>query len=155
MSLTSYRAAPPRVNSLLRPWAGGFELFAAAKAPPELSSLGSARVRGLKGLLVYCAVFVAVVYLLCFEPVLGRLGGDRLSHALRRSTIGAEGFHVRVRDGIGCFTFAVTTKPSKNRARSTGWPRAGTGLNWAVQLRPHSPWRRLGRFCLLVLSFYR
>ena len=33
---------------------------------------------------------------------LGRPGGDLLSHALRRSTIGAEGFHGRVRDGIGC-----------------------------------------------------
>src|ERR1700676_3520540 len=29
-------------------------------------------------------------------------GGDLLCHALRRSTIGAEGFHGRVRDGIGC-----------------------------------------------------
>src|SRR5438067_9522818 len=29
-------------------------------------------------------------------------GGDLLFHALRRSTIGAEGFHGRVRDGIGC-----------------------------------------------------
>ncbi len=34
----------------------------------------------------------------------GRPGGDRLFRALRRSTIGAEGFHGRVRDGIGCFT---------------------------------------------------
>ena len=34
--------------------------------------------------------------------VIGRPGGDLLSHALRRSTIGAEGFHGRVRDGIGC-----------------------------------------------------
>jgi hypothetical protein len=33
---------------------------------------------------------------------LQRPGGDLLSHALRRSTIGAEGFHGRVRDGIGC-----------------------------------------------------
>ena len=33
----------------------------------------------------------------------GRPGGDLLSHALRRSTIGAEGFHGRVRDGIGCW----------------------------------------------------
>ena len=33
----------------------------------------------------------------------GRLGGDLLSHVLRRSTIGAEAFHGRVRDGIGCF----------------------------------------------------
>ena len=33
---------------------------------------------------------------------LGRPGGDLLSRVLGRSTIGAEGFHVRVRDGIGC-----------------------------------------------------
>src|SRR6266545_4323021 len=33
----------------------------------------------------------------------GGSGGDLLFHALRRSTIGAEGFHGRVRDGIGCF----------------------------------------------------
>ena len=33
----------------------------------------------------------------------GRPGGDLLSHVLGRSTIGAEGFHGRVRDGIGCF----------------------------------------------------
>ena len=35
---------------------------------------------------------------------LGGPGGDLLSRALRRSTIGAEGFHGRVRDGIGCLT---------------------------------------------------
>ena len=34
--------------------------------------------------------------------MLFRPGGDLLSHALRRSTIGAEGFHGRVRNGIGC-----------------------------------------------------
>ena len=34
----------------------------------------------------------------------GRPGGDLLSHVLRRSTIGAEGFHGRVRDGIGCLS---------------------------------------------------
>jgi hypothetical protein len=32
----------------------------------------------------------------------GRPGSDLLSRVLRRSTIGAEGFHGRVRDGIGC-----------------------------------------------------
>ena len=35
--------------------------------------------------------------------VLGRPGSDLLFRVLRRSTIGAEGFHGRVRDGIGCF----------------------------------------------------
>ena len=34
---------------------------------------------------------------------LGRPGGDLLFRALRRSTIGAEGFHGRVRKGIGCW----------------------------------------------------
>ena len=33
---------------------------------------------------------------------LGEPGGDLLFRVLRRSTIGAEGFHGRVRDGIGC-----------------------------------------------------
>src|SRR5437762_13953035 len=57
MSLTSYRAAPPRVIQL-----------------PGWLEGGPAR-----------------------------LGDDLLFRALRRSTIGAEGFHGRVRDGIGCF----------------------------------------------------
>ena len=45
-------------------------------------------------------------YVLWFEasPVPERPGGDLLSHVLRRSTIGAEAFHGRVRDGIGCLT---------------------------------------------------
>ena len=43
-----------------------------------------------------CAVFG------CCELRLARPGGDLLFRALRRSTIGAEGFHGRVRDGIGC-----------------------------------------------------
>ena len=34
----------------------------------------------------------------------GGPGGDLLFRVLRRSTIGAEGFHGRVRDGIGCIT---------------------------------------------------
>ena len=59
MSLTSYRAAPPRVNIIARP---------------------TGQVAGRRG-----------------GP-----GGDLLFRALGRSTIGAEGFHGRVRDGIGC-----------------------------------------------------
>src|SRR3546814_7282576 len=46
--------------------------------------------------------------------VLGRPGSDLLSRALRRSTIGAEGFHVRVRDGIGCLPLAMTTRDRKS-----------------------------------------
>ena len=41
---------------------------------------------------------------LLFGLALRRPGGDLLSHVLGRSTIGAEGFHGRVRDGIGCLS---------------------------------------------------
>src|SRR5690606_1524724 len=44
---------------------------------------------------------------------LSRFGGDLLSHVLRRSTIGAAALNGRVRDGIGCFARAMTTKPRK------------------------------------------
>ena len=46
------------------------------------------------------------------------IGGDLLSHVLRRSTIGAVALNFRVRDGTGCFAHAMTTKPS-NPKRST------------------------------------
>ncbi len=44
---------------------------------------------------------------------LGRPGSDLLFRVLRRSTIGAEHFHGRVRDGIGCCTLAKATRPAK------------------------------------------
>ena len=40
-------------------------------------------------------------------------GGDLLSHVLGRSTIGAEGFHGRVREGIGWGPLAITTRSSE------------------------------------------
>ena len=46
---------------------------------------------------------------------LGRPGSDLLSRALRHSTIGAEGFHGRVRNGIGCSPLASATKSSKRK----------------------------------------
>ncbi len=64
MSLTSYRAAPPR---------GGME----CGAPGGAGGMG-------------------------WGPA--GPGGDLLFRALGRSTIGAEGFHGRVRDGIGCLS---------------------------------------------------
>ena len=48
-----------------------------------------------------------------FADALGRPGSDLLSRVLRRSTIGAEGFHGRVRNGIGLGPLARTTRPAK------------------------------------------
>ena len=57
---------------------------------------------------------------------LTRFGSDLLSHALRRSTIGAAVLNCRVRDGIGCFTCAMTTKPRKEP----------TSVSFACRCRP-------------------
>ena len=46
--------------------------------------------------------------------MIGRPGSDRLSRVLRRSIMGAEAFHGRVRNGIGCSHLAKTTR-SANR----------------------------------------
>ena len=46
-----------------------------------------------------------------------RFGGDLLSRGLSPSTIGAAVLNVRVRDGTGCFTCAMTTKPRKSPRR--------------------------------------
>ena len=43
------------------------------------------------------------------EEVLIRSGGDLLSRVLGRSTIGSEELNFRVRDGIGCSLFDITT----------------------------------------------
>ena len=95
MSLTSYRAAPPRVDSPARALQSSFnrKIFA-----------------------------------------LGRPGSDLLSRALRHSTIGAEGFHGRVRNGIGCSPLATATRSSKRKEglKVPGTKRAPQGAQ-AVQ----------------------
>ena len=87
MSLTSYRAAPPR----------------GIRGQGTKDSRG-----GGAGAAFYCSLISVLwdrnawlrVWVLGLLP--GRPGGDLLSRVLGRSTIGAEGFHGRVRDGIGC-----------------------------------------------------
>jgi hypothetical protein len=54
-----------------------------------------------------------LIPVLCHLALLRGPGGDLLSRVLGRSTIGAEGFHGRVRDGIGCGTLAMATRPSQ------------------------------------------
>ena len=46
--------------------------------------------------------------------VLGRAGSDLLSQGLSNSTIGAEEFNGRVRDGIGFWLLAQATGPAKD-----------------------------------------
>ena len=94
MSLTSYRTAPPRVKI-------GF----AAPLQRQCWRRNSSS---------WCLVIVvsaACVYLR--HRLLARPGGDLLSRALRRSTIGAKGLHGRVRDGIGCGPLAIATRSCK------------------------------------------
>lgn len=83
MSLTSYRAAPPR--DCLR-------------VAQYLSPEGDLRSGGYREERIW---------------LLSRFGGDLLSHVLRRSTIGVLALNGRVRDGIGCLANAMTTKPRK------------------------------------------
>jgi hypothetical protein len=49
--------------------------------------------------------------------VLGRPGSDLLSQGLSHSTIGAEEFNGRVRDGIGFMLLARTTRPAKDKGK--------------------------------------
>ena len=77
MSLTSYRAAPPR----------GKLLFGKAA-----------------GIVYSCRLWVDFV--MRKRTDLCGPGGDLLSRVLRQSTIGAEAFDGRVRDGIGSYRLA-------------------------------------------------
>ena len=53
------------------------------------------------------------------HSVLGRPGDDLLSRVLRQSTIGAEAFDGRVRDGIGSYRLAEATRPAKGSYQLT------------------------------------
>src|SRR5450631_4730190 len=77
--------------------------------------------------------------------VLGRPGSDLLSQGLSHSTIGAEEFNGRVRDGIGFKLLARTTRPAKDketkqarmrsiRAQSSGLTRGPTleAKHWSL-----------------------
>ena len=73
------------------------------------------------------------------EGPLFRTGGDLLSHVLRRSTIGVGTLIGRVRDGIGSFVLAMTTRPEK---------RPGSGPLPVPQTSVIVPCR----LCLLTIS---
>ena len=91
MSLTSYRAAPPRANRISTGHDPGEKAERGAWAPREFAKEGMI--------------------------VLGWSGNDLLSRALRHSTIGAEEFNGRVRDGIGFRLLAQITGPAKDNGK--------------------------------------
>jgi hypothetical protein len=68
-----------------------------------------------------------------FFLVLGRPGSDLLSQGLSHSTIGAEEFNGRVRDGIGFMLLARTTRPAKDKEiRSKQNERDALGSHLAI-----------------------
>ena len=83
MSLTSYRAAPPRAKGKRRAFAW--------RSPP----------------------FITERYRKEELSALRRPGNGLLSQVLRHSTIGARAFDGRVRDGIGSDRSAKVTRPAK------------------------------------------
>ncbi len=96
MSLTSYRAAPPRVKRAVgsRQWAAGVDWVSTAYCPLPTALIDRDEV----SLSVFC-----------------RPGDDLLSRVLRQSTIGAEAFDGRVRDGIGSYRLAESHQAGKKR----------------------------------------
>ena len=54
------------------------------------------------------------------EDVFGRPGDDLLSQVLRHSTIGAEAFDGRVRDGIGSDRFAEGHQAGETQVEANG-----------------------------------
>ena len=110
MSLTSYRAAPPRVR-----WCSGCSGCGPEAVVPVRSRVESLpvlraappRLGPRRRLRSGFASFER------YAVLLARFGGDLLSRVLRRSTIGATALNGRVRNGAGCFARAMTTKPRK------------------------------------------
>ncbi len=121
MSLTSYRAAPPRDVFFL-------QMYRCIPVSLRLFVLEGRAFFGRTGLVHPAAGMfrasggVEPVLSSWSEVSLFRSGGDLLSHVLRRSTIGVGALIGRVRDGIGSFTPAMTTRPEKRQAGPVSSP---------------------------------
>ncbi len=143
MSLTSYRAAPPRVTmflpkakyrsskaralcGLLPEQLGEAELSPVRDAPicgaPIFSLHRDPKAKGRFAsgpcYRLWAVEFVKRRY---SRVAFSRPGSDRLSRVLRRSTIGAGAFHGRVRKGNGCSHPAMTTRSAKRNLRVRSW----------------------------------
>src|ERR1700692_171843 len=83
--------------------------------------------------------------------VLGRPGSDLLSQGLSHSTIGAEEFNGRVRDGIGFKLLARTTRPAKDKETKQAVIMrvhasdqvTGLAALWTLNMRAIKPIERL------------
>src|ERR1700733_12784891 len=83
--------------------------------------------------------------------VLGRPGSDLLSQGLSHSTIGAEEFNGRVRDGIGFKLLARTTRPAKDKETKQAVIMCvhasdqvtGLAALWTLKMRAIKPIERL------------
>ena len=83
--------------------------------------------------------------------VLGRPGSDLLSQGLSHSTIGAEEFNGRVRDGIGFKLLARTTRPAKDKETKQAVDMrmyaydlvTGLAALWTLKMRAIKPIERL------------
>ena len=93
MSLTSYRAAPPRASAD-RPGEGGWDDRHVKWVLTKRFATGPSKY-----------YFDGTPH-----PPATMPGDDLLFHRLSDSTIGAVGFHGRVRDGIGWDTDAMATR---------------------------------------------
>ena len=133
MSLTSYRAAPPRAS------VGLDRRRSRQRAQTQTAALET-RHRGV------------IVEDVKRRVVLGRSGDDLLSRVLRHSTIGAEEFNGRVRDGIGFFaprsnhrtSEGQTGKGGRASTRNFAAPRSKSYLITRNALGPQGPQARTG-----------
>ena len=162
MSLTSYRAAPPRASAkpsaLSRPSKPfGFTPTAGAKPYGFCSCKGRTIIDQVRrSFILYMAVkaertalggpFVSALAVCRDEKIyvaFSRPGSDRLSRVLRRSTIGAGAFHGRVRNGNGCSRPAITTRSAKrNDEKLVQFSLRFFGRTFHVR-RVNTPWRHL------------
>ena len=82
--------------------------------------------------------------------MLCRPGGDLLSRVLRQSTIGAEAFDGRVRDGIGSYRLAEATRPAKDGVEA----KLSLGEDRNQNLETRSSERAFARTLFLASSFW-
>ena len=180
MSLTSYRAAPPRgwvglwapgsSPDLIRGPGVAFDQRRRAGAgslasyePDELPGCSTPRAgfcgrrrhdRGSGALLEGSGVGRVIGG----EGGFGEPGGDLLFRRLSGSTIGAEGFHGRVRDGIGCFAprcghqagqTSLRARAHQRADLAEGSPGLDPGPTAAGAGREGGDWRMREGKCLL------